>query len=173
MHAYVIDALMTSDVKGLGILLEAGLPINCTLVIGQHSGTLLSHAVLNAASCDFVEALLEKGADVLSPAPEGITLLHVAGATGDLRLAKLLVRYGADVEATLPGTAITPSTMALSNDKLDLVEFFSTVTLSTDNRKTSKGSEEARLRDDIMVLDKDTKVPIDALSPSPNPNPVI
>ena len=79
---------------------------------------MLSHAVMNTVSNDVIELLLRRGADPCKPGPEGISLLHVAAATGDLALAQRLVECGADVGVTLPGTEITPVIMALSNEKV-------------------------------------------------------
>lgn len=127
MQAYTSTALLGSDTRGLSLLLAAGMDVEQRLTIGEHSANLLSHAVMNTISMDVVVLLLDRGASARSTGPEGISLLHVAAATGELALARLLVDYGADVEATLPGTEITPVIMALSNEKMDLVEFFSSV----------------------------------------------
>ena len=89
-----------------------------TLTLSQITAPLLSHAVMNTVSEAIVLLLLQRGADPCLPGPEGIPLLHVAAATGDLRLARTLVRHGANVHAVLPGTEITPTLMALSNDKV-------------------------------------------------------
>lgn len=84
----------------------------------QHSTTLLSHAVMNTVNMDIIELLLQRGADPCKPGPEGISLLHVAAATGDQALAQVLIDHGADVHVVLQGTSITPLLMALSNEQV-------------------------------------------------------
>jgi ankyrin repeat protein len=89
-----------------------------TLAHAQVNTTLLNHAVMNNVTEATTSLLLNRGASARAPGPEGISPLHVAAATGELSLARLLVEHGADVTAVLPGTQITPMVMALSNDKV-------------------------------------------------------
>lgn len=120
--ALALDAILKSNVDALGRMLQAGLDPNENVILGTERGTLLSHAVMNNVQPAVLKLLLQYGADPSAPGPEGILPLHVAAATGDVDVAELLLDYGADPDAPMQGSRITPSAMALSNERFVLVD---------------------------------------------------
>jgi ankyrin repeat protein len=68
-----------------------------------------------------VRALLERGADVSAAQGDGMTALHWAAMSGDLELAQLLVKAGANVKATTRIAAATPLLLAAENGHASVV----------------------------------------------------
>ncbi len=83
--------------------------------------TPLHHAAATRKAVDAAEALIFHKADVNAKKPDGVRPLHVACATGNLEIAKLLLSHGAQ-----PGPADkqgrTP--MTLAKDNLPILKLF-------------------------------------------------
>jgi ankyrin repeat protein len=74
-----------------------------------------------AAKTEVVELLLEAGADVDSPAPDGRVALHHAVVAGDLGSVKSLLEHGADVGVTCMDGK-TPLDLARERNQMALMK---------------------------------------------------
>ena len=100
----------------------AGLVTAFTLAFG---GTLAAREAMVADAAErraqaAVRALLEQGADVNAPQPDGATALHWAAYGDDLDIAGELLRAGADVSAT-NDYGMTPLSLAAENGSAEMV----------------------------------------------------
>ncbi len=78
----------------------------------------LNHAMMYNIDLGVLRLLLDAGADPSSSGPEGILPIHISAATGDFNVAELLLKYGADPDAPLPGSRVTATDMAVSNERV-------------------------------------------------------
>ena len=79
------------------LLVEAGANIE----VYNEDGTPLIYAAA-AGNGNVVEYLLKKGADVHHADEFGRTALHAAASKGDVKAAKALIEYGAEVDEVKP-----------------------------------------------------------------------
>ena len=70
---------------------------------------------------DFVQVLIDKGADIHTKGSDGQTALHIASENGHIEVAKLLIGKGADVNA-LYGNKWTPLHVAAENGWGEIAE---------------------------------------------------
>ena len=71
---------------------------------------------------DLVELKLARGADVQAVDRSGRTSLHIAADLGNCQMVELLMRFDADINATIPGTAATPLHLAAARGYLNIVK---------------------------------------------------
>lgn len=92
-------AVRCENYDGVQALIEAGADLSI--------GAPLSGAVANE-NIDLVHVLCQRGASVNARNAFGNTALHLAAASSNPSMAKVLLRYGALVNATQRGTKLTP-----------------------------------------------------------------
>lgn len=102
---------------------------------GEPTATTLQQACQRCAPLWFIRFLVDKGADVNSPAPhkDGFTALQYAARGGLMNVAGMLLDYGADVNAlsgfhrfidpSLPFNFIRAIDLAAKYSRLDMVHF--------------------------------------------------
>ena len=73
-----------------------------------------------------VRALLERGADVQTARPDGMTALHWAAMHGDVEMAGMLLYAGANLEATTRIGHHTPLHVAARSGRAEVVQACST-----------------------------------------------
>lgn len=99
------------DIMSLGLDLNAaGVSINRTLLT----------SAAYAGRSDLIVALVDAGATLDTPSPEGMTALHEAASRGQLAAVQKLLDLGANIEAEEPG-GCTPLMLASAWGHRDVV----------------------------------------------------
>ncbi len=114
-------AVYKNDTVAVNLLLKQGADINFLEKKGAHP--IMIGCLVN--SYESVKILLENGADVnwKSPAVRNQQPIRFASQGGSLKLVKLLLSYGADIESS-PDDKGTPLIAALHAKKFDIAEFY-------------------------------------------------
>ncbi|WP_064124964.1 ankyrin repeat domain-containing protein [Wolbachia endosymbiont of Dactylopius coccus] len=104
-----ILAAITGHVKIVEALIERGIDINTV----DKDGLTPLHKAAGNAQVEVVNALIKKGANVKAVSKDGITPLHCAAlSSNNKEIVEILVKEGADVNASLDESMITPLHMA-------------------------------------------------------------
>ncbi|WP_422450588.1 MULTISPECIES: ankyrin repeat domain-containing protein [unclassified Endozoicomonas] len=111
-HSWCIDQWLTDSKHA-----DFGCPL-CKRKIAHclYSEKTPLHVAAARGRSDFVEGLLEQGANATAITKGGITALHCAASKGDVATIKCLVNHGADINAlTPPRHGDTPLHLAMLN----------------------------------------------------------
>jgi ankyrin repeat protein len=104
-----ILAAITGHVKIVEALIERGIDINTV----DKDGLTPLHEAAGSGHVEVVNTLIKKGANVKAVSKDGITPLHCAALSSDNKeIVEILVKEGADVNALLDESMITPLHMA-------------------------------------------------------------
>jgi len=114
-------AAQSGHVAILKALLDAGAQVNATTRIGDYTPLHLASSQANSA---LVEALLESGASVNATTTNShVTALHLAAQTvGGAESVKVLIEYGADLNAREGAAEQTPLMFAAASNRVESVE---------------------------------------------------
>lgn len=114
-------AVFRNDTTSVNLLLNNGADLNFPEKNGMHP--IMVGCIAN--SVESVKILLEKGVDVnwKSKASRNQQPIRFASQGGSLKLVKLLLSYGADMEST-PYDKATPLLASLHAAKFDIAEFY-------------------------------------------------
>ncbi|EPS40637.1 hypothetical protein H072_5456 [Dactylellina haptotyla CBS 200.50] len=85
----------------VSILIHEGASVGAT--VSERGSQPLAHAAAWLGNEDTVEVLLAAGADPNASNSHGLTALHFAAGTGNLKVVKQLVNVGADIDAEAMG----------------------------------------------------------------------
>jgi ankyrin repeat protein len=114
-------AVFKNDTTSLNLLLKYGADINFLEKKGMHP--LMVGCIAN--SYESVQILLENGVDVnwKSKSSRNQQAIRFASQRGSLKLVKLLLKYGADMEST-PDDKATPLLASLHAKNFEVAEFY-------------------------------------------------
>lgn len=103
----------------LDIMLKYGLDANLADREG-HTPLAMSFISKQRAA---TQVLIRRGADVNTHAADYITPLHFAAHQGDIEIVKMLVSYGAQIDAVITNNGYTPLHWAVIQGHANVVEF--------------------------------------------------
>jgi uncharacterized protein len=121
-------AVARGDKKLVQILLKAGADINYKANVGTTTDVTALYLAVQENMPEMVEFLLNNGADSSLGAGKrdshkGITPLHLASEQANLPIAELLVKEGANVNASTPGHSRKPLDFAIEQKHLEIAQF--------------------------------------------------
>ena len=98
VNAFLHAAVRVKGAQIVTLLLEAGIDVQIRDKRGKHGRTAFSY-ISEYGDKSIREALLDKGADVNTRDPQGVTLIHKFAAANDLPTMQYLLDRGADINS--------------------------------------------------------------------------
>lgn len=118
----ILHAVDSYSVEALRIVLEAGACPDPKIPEGLLRGSPLTSACLNSLP-GMVSLLLEFGADIDAPNPEGLTALHSAAISQNIDCARILLEQGANL-GYLAANGRSPLMTAMIHNSHSILRLF-------------------------------------------------
>ncbi|KAK2703938.1 putative ankyrin repeat protein RF_0381 [Artemia franciscana] len=96
-----LTSVLKGNVEVITMLLNKGADINAKLECGSTALHIATHRCIASHRCtEYIQLLLSKGANVNAQKKDGTTALHIAVSSRNVELCKMLLNWGANINAT-------------------------------------------------------------------------
>ncbi|MDH5655743.1 MAG: ankyrin repeat domain-containing protein [Spirochaetia bacterium] len=117
----LIESINNSDASGVRAALESGADVNY-MNMDDGGMTPMNYACVAKSGEEIVRILIDRGADVKRTDSFGMSPLHYAAASANLKVVQMLVENGANINAKV-GLGATPLFYAASENNLHILKY--------------------------------------------------